>query len=57
MLATFQHHPRWENIWRTVVIWLSTWDIGHKPSQLDLDLAREVERIYHDYSEGNTAGA
>jgi pterin-4a-carbinolamine dehydratase len=41
-----QHHPRWENIWRTVTIWLSTWDIGHKPSQLDIDLAREIERIY-----------
>ena len=41
-----QHHPRWENIWRTVTIWLSTWDIGHKPSRLDVDLAREIERIY-----------
>ena len=45
-----QHHPRWENIWRTVTIWLSTWDIGHKPSQLDVDLAREIERIYGKYS-------
>jgi pterin-4a-carbinolamine dehydratase len=44
-----QHHPRWENIWRTVTIWLSTWDIGHKPSQLDVDLAREIERIYAKY--------
>ena len=45
-----QHHPRWENIWRTVTIWLSTWDIGHKPSHLDVDLAREIERIYTKYS-------
>jgi pterin-4a-carbinolamine dehydratase len=22
------HHPRWENQWRTVVVYLSTWDIG-----------------------------
>jgi pterin-4a-carbinolamine dehydratase len=41
-----QHHPRWENIWRTVTVWLSTWDIGHKPSRLDVDLAHEMERIY-----------
>jgi pterin-4a-carbinolamine dehydratase len=47
-----QHHPRWENIWRTVTIWLSTWDIGHKPSQLDVDLAREIERIYKKRSRG-----
>ena len=44
-----QHHPRWENIWRTVSVWLSTWDIGHKPSKLDVDLAREMERIYRKY--------
>ena len=47
-----QHHPRWENIWRTVTIWLSTWDIGHKPSQLDVDLAHEIERIYKKRSSG-----
>jgi pterin-4a-carbinolamine dehydratase len=44
-----EHHPRWENIWRTVTIGLSTWDIGHKPSQLDVDLAREIERIHKRY--------
>lgn len=44
-----QHHPRWENIWRTVTVWLSTWDIGHKPSRLDVELAREMERIYRKY--------
>jgi len=43
------HHPRWENIWRTVTIWLSTWDIGQKPSQLDVDMAHEIERIYKKY--------
>ena len=47
-----QHHPRWENIWRTVTIWLSTWDIGHKPSQLDVDEAREIERIYERITGG-----
>lgn len=47
-----QHHPRWENIWRTVTVWLSTWDIGHKPSRLDVDLAREMERIYRSYDGG-----
>ncbi len=47
-----QHHPRWENIWRTVNVWLSTWDIGHKPSRLDVDLAREMERVYRKYAGG-----
>jgi pterin-4a-carbinolamine dehydratase len=51
-----QHHPRWENIWRTVTIWLSTWDIGQKPSQLDVDLAHEIERIYKKYEGARSRG-
>ncbi len=50
-----RHHPRWENIWRTVTVWLSTWDIGHKPSRLDVELAREMERIYRKF-DGSTKG-
>ena len=38
-IDALQHHPRWENVWRTVSVWLSTWDIGHQPSELDLELA------------------
>lgn len=44
-----QHHPRWENIWRTVSVWLSTWDIGHKPSQLDVDLALYLDSLRGQY--------
>lgn len=43
-----QHHPRWENQWRTVTVYLSTWDIGFRISQLDLDLARTLDRIYNE---------
>jgi Pterin 4 alpha carbinolamine dehydratase len=48
-LVKVQHHPHWENIWRPVTIGLSTSDIGHKPSQLDVDLAREIERVHKQY--------
>jgi len=40
-----QHHPRWENIWRTVQVCLTTWDIGHKPSALDADLAAYLDGV------------
>ena len=40
-----QHHPRWENIWRSVAVHLSTWDIGHKPSRLDLELAGYLDTL------------
>lgn len=34
-----KHHPRWENVFKTVTVWLSTWDTGHVISKLDFDLA------------------
>jgi pterin-4a-carbinolamine dehydratase len=43
------HHPDWTNIWRTVVVRLITWDIGHKPSRLDVELAEYLEELYAVY--------
>lgn len=37
------HHPRWENSYRSLKVWLSTWDIGHRPTRLDIELARFLE--------------
>src|SRR6185295_5972969 len=48
-ISLVDHHPRWENIWRTVSIWLSTWDIGHKVSKLDLELAQYFEALRPKY--------
>jgi pterin-4a-carbinolamine dehydratase len=45
-ISQVQHHPRWENIWRAVTISLSTWDIGHKPSKLDIELAQYLNKLY-----------
>jgi pterin-4a-carbinolamine dehydratase len=50
-ISTVQHHPRWENLWRTVLVWLSTWDIGHNPSQLDLDLASYLDQLHSNFPE------
>ena len=44
-IEQIEHHPRWENIWRSVSVCLSTWDIGHVPSQLDIDLAIYLEEL------------
>ena len=43
------HHPEWTNIWRTIVVYLTTWDIGHKPSMLDVDLAAYLDGLYSEY--------
>jgi pterin-4a-carbinolamine dehydratase len=44
-IIELEHHPRWQNLWRTVSVWLSTWDIGHKPSELDLELAAHLDNL------------
>jgi pterin-4a-carbinolamine dehydratase len=44
-----KHHPRWENQWRTVIVYLSTWDIGNRVSELDINLARKLDEIYRPY--------
>ena len=43
-----QHHPRWENQWRTVTVHLTTWDVGNKVTQLDVDLARSLDAVYEE---------
>ncbi|MEJ1962994.1 MAG: 4a-hydroxytetrahydrobiopterin dehydratase [Gammaproteobacteria bacterium] len=49
----FGHHPRWENVFRTVTVRLSTFDIGHRPSERDQVCARMIERLYNKFSEAN----
>ncbi|MBK6995363.1 MAG: 4a-hydroxytetrahydrobiopterin dehydratase [Lewinellaceae bacterium] len=45
----FPHHPRWENTWTTLRVWLTTWDIKHIISYKDIMLARYMERVYEKY--------
>lgn len=44
------HHPRWENVFRTVTVWLSTWDIGHRPSDRDWKTAQMLEDVYKRFA-------
>lgn len=38
------HHPEWSNVWATVVIDLTTHDVGGLTS-LDLRLARRIQKL------------
>jgi pterin-4a-carbinolamine dehydratase len=40
------HHPRWENVFKTVTVYLSTWDTGHVISKLDCDLAAHLDSLF-----------
>ncbi len=44
------HHPRWENFWTTVRVWLSTWDIEFQPSRHDVELAQWLDRAYAEFT-------
>jgi pterin-4a-carbinolamine dehydratase len=48
------HHPTWQNTWRTIIVSLTTWDIGHKPSKYDIELAKYLDKLYVDYEPQNT---
>jgi pterin-4a-carbinolamine dehydratase len=48
-IVKVDHHPDWENIWRTITIWLTTWDIGHKPSHYDVELAQYLDELFGNY--------
>lgn len=43
------HHPRWENVWKTIRVYLTTWDIGHRVSDRDVQLARYFDRAYREF--------
>ena len=48
-ITNVDHHPDWENIWKTITVRLTTWDIGHKPSVYDVELAEYLDQLYQDY--------
>jgi pterin-4a-carbinolamine dehydratase len=43
------HHPRWENMFRNVLVYLTTWNIGHKPSTIDFELASYFDGLFKKY--------
>lgn len=43
------HHPRWENVWRTVRVYLTSWDIDHQISDRDIQLAKYFDKAFSDF--------
>jgi ribonuclease HI/pterin-4a-carbinolamine dehydratase len=41
----FQHHPRWENEWNVVQIWLITHEGGKKITEKDRELAAAIDAV------------
>ncbi|HEX5744229.1 MAG TPA: 4a-hydroxytetrahydrobiopterin dehydratase [Candidatus Saccharimonadales bacterium] len=41
----YQHHPRWENEWSVVQIWLITHEGGKKITEKDRELAQAIDEV------------
>lgn len=50
-IADMNHHPRWENIYASLVVGLTTWDIGFRPSRFDVELATFLEGLFRSFVE------
>ena len=50
-IDNLNHHPRWENVYETLYVYLTTWDIGHRISHLDIVLANHFDKTYADYTD------
>lgn len=48
----YQHHPRWENEWSVVQIWLITHEGGKKITDKDHELAEAIDRLVDGMKEG-----
>lgn len=43
------HHPRWENQYKAVTVYFSTWDAGSKVTRYDIDAAKMMDRLYKSF--------
>lgn len=54
----FQHHPRWENEWNVVQIWLITHEGDRKITDKDRQMAEAIDAVYgHEKPQGEQAAA
>jgi pterin-4a-carbinolamine dehydratase len=44
------HHPRWENAYRTLRVWLTTWDAGQRVTDRDVALARHIDHAFDEFA-------
>lgn len=51
----YQHHPRWENEWSVVQIWLITHEGGKKVTDKDRELAEAIDNLLEGAAAGGKA--
>lgn len=48
-ITNMNHHPRWENVYCSLTVGLTTWDIGFRPSRFDVELAGYLDKLFRNY--------
>lgn len=43
------HHPRWENLWNKIHVYLTTWGVGFRITDRDIRLAQYLDKSYKKY--------
>ncbi len=49
IITSLNHHPKWQNNYGRVEIWLSTANIGHNLTKRDIDFAEQTETVAKEY--------
>jgi pterin-4a-carbinolamine dehydratase len=44
------HHPRWENQYKAVTVYFSTWDAGSMVTGYDIEAAKTMNKLYEELS-------
>jgi len=45
-----QHHPRWENQWRSLRVCFTTWDVGCRITKLDVSSATKMDKLFFNFT-------
>jgi pterin-4a-carbinolamine dehydratase len=56
-LNRVNHHPRWENQWVTVRVWLTTWSVGFHLTRRDFVVAEILDRRFAERGNGAASHA
>lgn len=47
------HHPRWENQWKVLNVFFTTWDVDRRVTKLDIAAAKEFDAIVARWNAGS----
>lgn len=51
-IAQLDHHPRWQNTYNQIEMWLTTYNLGQQLSNRDSRLARILEQVWIELGRG-----